>query len=109
MLQNAVTIFAAASSLFRRSLAATSNPLRSSLLSLASTVARTDNDDNTSMTPSIRVIPSDKLYVSEPDPSWFGNGPNPSNDAAWTNGNCKYIPTNPLATLPSWYLTLLPT
>jgi hypothetical protein len=22
---------------------------------------------------------------------------------------CKYIPTNPLATLPSWYLTLLPT
>jgi redox-sensitive bicupin YhaK (pirin superfamily) len=39
------------------------------------------------MTPSVRVIPNDKLYVSEPDPRWFGNGPNPSSDPAWTNKN----------------------
>lgn len=36
---------------------------------------------------NIRVIPNDKLYVSEPDPSWFGNGPNKKGDPAWTNGN----------------------
>lgn len=40
------------------------------------------------MTPSIKVIPNDKLYVSEPDPRWFGNGPNPPvADPAWTNEN----------------------
>jgi redox-sensitive bicupin YhaK (pirin superfamily) len=68
------------------------------------------------MSPSIKVIPSKNLYVSEPDPRWFGNGkfnvfkvqnscivtlasnlsltssghvagPNPSNDDAWTNKN----------------------
>lgn len=40
--------------------------------------------------PLIRVIPNDKLYVSEPDPRMFGNGPNPSsnkNDENWTNTN----------------------
>lgn len=26
--------------------------------------------------PSIKVISSEKLYVSEPDPRWFGNEPN---------------------------------
>jgi hypothetical protein len=36
---------------------------------------------------NIRIIPNDKLYVSEPDPSWFGNGPNKKGDPAWTNGN----------------------
>jgi hypothetical protein len=35
----------------------------------------------------IRVIPNEKLYVSEPDPRWFGNGPNKENDPAWTNKN----------------------
>jgi len=39
------------------------------------------------MSPKIKVIPGDKLYVSEPDPSWFGNGPNPNKDPAWTNKN----------------------
>jgi len=40
------------------------------------------------MAPSIKVIPNDKLYVSEPDPRWFGNEPNPPvDDPAWTNGN----------------------
>lgn len=39
------------------------------------------------MSPSIQVVPSDRLYVSEPDPSWFGNGPNPRDDPAWTNKN----------------------
>jgi quercetin 2,3-dioxygenase len=46
------------------------------------------------MTPSpppppalIKVIPSNKLFVSEPDPSWFGNGPNAKGDPAWTNEN----------------------
>lgn len=37
--------------------------------------------------PSIKVIPNDKLYVSEPDPCMFGNGPNPSSDSTWTNHN----------------------
>ena len=36
---------------------------------------------------NVRVIPSDKLYVSEPDPAWFGNAANPTNDDSWTNSN----------------------
>jgi len=39
------------------------------------------------MAPSLKVIPNDKLFVSEPDPSWFGNGANPGFDPSWTNGN----------------------
>eukprot|EP00980_Cylindrotheca_fusiformis_P012675 scaffold3103_cov136-Cylindrotheca_fusiformis.AAC.13 len=35
----------------------------------------------------LRVIPKTKLFESEPDPRWFGNGPNPGYDPAWTNGN----------------------
>lgn len=35
----------------------------------------------------IRVIPNKRLYVSEPDPRWFGNGPNKKNDPSWSNGN----------------------
>lgn len=38
------------------------------------------------MVPSINVVPSGKLYVSEPDPRLFGNDPNPHDDA-WTNTN----------------------
>lgn len=33
------------------------------------------------------MIPDEKLFVSEPDPRWFGNGANPGFDPAWTNGN----------------------
>jgi len=38
---------------------------------------------------SVRVVPHDKLFVSEPDPTWFGNHPNPEADSAkgWTNKN----------------------
>ena len=36
---------------------------------------------------SVQVVPNQKLYTSEPDPSWFGNGPNPGNDPSWTNQN----------------------
>jgi hypothetical protein len=39
------------------------------------------------MAPTVRVIPNQKLYVSEPNPSWFGNGPNKVNDPTWTNPN----------------------
>jgi redox-sensitive bicupin YhaK (pirin superfamily) len=39
------------------------------------------------MTLSVKVIPNNKLYVSEPDPRMFGNGANPSSDPAWTNKN----------------------
>lgn len=40
------------------------------------------------MTPvNIKVIPNEKLFVSEPNPAWFGNGPNPGFDPSWTNGN----------------------
>jgi len=39
----------------------------------------------------VKVIPNEKLYVSEPDPRWFGNGPNPTDtgspDPNWTNDN----------------------
>jgi quercetin 2,3-dioxygenase len=36
---------------------------------------------------TIKVIPNDKLYVSEPNPSWFGNGANTPSDPKWTNDN----------------------
>lgn len=39
------------------------------------------------MTPSIKVVSNKYLYVSEPNPSWFGNGPNEPDDPAWTNPN----------------------
>jgi quercetin 2,3-dioxygenase len=39
------------------------------------------------MTPSIKVIPNDKLFVSEPDPRWFGNGANEPTAPGWNNGN----------------------
>jgi redox-sensitive bicupin YhaK (pirin superfamily) len=50
-------------------------------------------DDNTNnpmkrtMTPLTRVIPKDKLFISEPNPLWFGNTGNTPDDPAWTNGN----------------------
>lgn len=36
---------------------------------------------------SIRVVPQEKLYVSEPPPEYFGNGPNPKSGKGWTNDN----------------------
>ncbi|CAB9510427.1 Quercetin 2,3-dioxygenase [Seminavis robusta] len=39
------------------------------------------------MAPTIKVVPSSKLFVSEPNPSWFGNSANEPNDPEWTNGN----------------------
>jgi quercetin 2,3-dioxygenase len=42
---------------------------------------------NINMTPSIKVIPKSKLFVSEPDPRWFGNGPNDEFNPEWTNEN----------------------
>ena len=39
------------------------------------------------MTPSIKVVPNDKLYVSEPDPRWFGNGDNEPKNPDWSNTN----------------------
>jgi len=36
---------------------------------------------------SIKIIPEDKLYKSEPNPMWFGNPSNPRFDDAWTNKN----------------------
>lgn len=37
--------------------------------------------------PKIRVVPNDKLYVSEPPPYMFGNPGNPGYDPTWTNDN----------------------
>ena len=37
--------------------------------------------------PFFTKVPARKLFVSEPNPSWFGNGPNPSTDPSWSNGN----------------------
>lgn len=40
------------------------------------------------MTIQIKHIPGNKLYVSEPDPTWFGNDRNPvTSDPHWTNKN----------------------
>lgn len=39
------------------------------------------------MTATFRKVPESKLGVSEPDPSWFGNSPNPKADKHWTNKN----------------------
>jgi len=39
------------------------------------------------MSPSIKIVPSSKLFVSEPDPSWFGNPGNPMSAPSWTNSN----------------------
>jgi redox-sensitive bicupin YhaK (pirin superfamily) len=36
---------------------------------------------------NIRVVPSNKLHVSEPNPAWFGNGVNDENNKHWTNKN----------------------
>ena len=35
----------------------------------------------------VKVVPHDKLYVSEPPPQWFGNGANTPDHPKWTNGN----------------------
>lgn len=48
----------------------------------------TTTGKNSMAPPSIRVISNSKLHVSEPDPRWFGNEPNPPvRDPAWTNDN----------------------
>ena len=36
---------------------------------------------------SVTHVPAHTLFVSEPPPELFGNGPNPSNGRGWTNGN----------------------
>lgn len=40
-----------------------------------------------SAAPDIRVVESEELFVSEPNPAMFGNEPNPSGDRSWTNWN----------------------
>ncbi|CAB9508817.1 Quercetin 2,3-dioxygenase [Seminavis robusta] len=39
------------------------------------------------MTPAIKLIPDKKLFVSEPDPRWFGNESNDEFNPEWTNEN----------------------
>lgn len=36
---------------------------------------------------SLRKIPNNKLFVSEPNPNWFGNSANEINNNLWTNKN----------------------
>eukprot|EP00189_Rhodosorus_marinus_P013754 CAMPEP_0184740962 /NCGR_PEP_ID=MMETSP0315-20130426/4040_1 /TAXON_ID=101924 /ORGANISM="Rhodosorus marinus, Strain UTEX LB 2760" /LENGTH=268 /DNA_ID=CAMNT_0027211027 /DNA_START=53 /DNA_END=859 /DNA_ORIENTATION=+ len=36
---------------------------------------------------AVSVVPKETLYVSEPDPAWFGNGKNESSNPGWTNAN----------------------
>ena len=57
-----------------------------SLLSLLFSTT-TSVESVATMTPSVRVIPQSKLHVSEPNPQWFGNGPNPTTDPSWTHSN----------------------
>jgi len=40
-----------------------------------------------SMSPNVRVIPQEKLFVSEPEPEMFGNGHNKIGDPTWSNEN----------------------
>jgi len=35
----------------------------------------------------LKHIPNKALYVSEPNPMWFGNGPNEKGDPNWSNAN----------------------
>ena len=42
---------------------------------------------SSNMTPTIKHIPDKKLFVSEPDPRWFGNPSNDEFNPEWTNGN----------------------
>mmetsp|Transcript_22254 Transcript_22254/g.51335 ORF Transcript_22254/g.51335 Transcript_22254/m.51335 type:complete len:279 (-) Transcript_22254:134-970(-) len=39
------------------------------------------------MSPTLRVVPNKHLFVSEPDPRNFGNGPNEEEDSSWTESN----------------------
>lgn len=59
---------------------------------LLTTIASTNTIQRTQsnaikMLPFIKVVPSSNLFVSEPNPTWFGNGQNPGFDPAWTNAN----------------------
>mmetsp|Transcript_17814 Transcript_17814/g.41683 ORF Transcript_17814/g.41683 Transcript_17814/m.41683 type:complete len:303 (-) Transcript_17814:122-1030(-) len=54
---------------------------------MMSTTATCTTTANLGQPASINVIPNDKLYISEPPPSWFGNGANPKDDPSWTNEN----------------------
>ena len=36
---------------------------------------------------SVTHVPAHTLFVSEPPPEWFGNGPNPQNGRGWSNKN----------------------
>lgn len=47
-------------------------------------MSNSNNNENESL---VRVIPNDKLFVSEPPPEWFGNPENKENNDNWTNGN----------------------
>lgn len=40
-------------------------------------------------TGGVKVVPRERLFVSEPNPEWFGNGPNPDvpETQNWTNAN----------------------
>jgi len=53
--------------------------------SVAASATCSNNNNNIPM--SIKVIPNDKLYTSEPNPRYFGNPINPGFDPAWTNTN----------------------
>ena len=55
--------------------------------SSTSAAALSSNTCNSNMSPHIKIVPNSKLFVSEPDPSWFGNPSNPMNDSSWTNSN----------------------
>lgn len=41
----------------------------------------------TNLAATVKVIPNDKLYVSEPNPRMFGNGANTPDAANWSNQN----------------------
>ena len=47
--------------------------------------------DGDGVGPSITVVPQSKLYVSEPNPSWFGNGPNESGNPTWNTESKNWL------------------
>ena len=66
-----------------------SSSLSSSSSTTQCAASSSDIHFGSTMSPSIQVqvIPNEKLFVSEPNPRWFGNGDNDSHNPTWTNSN----------------------
>eukprot|EP00123_Amoebidium_parasiticum_P020553 comp5226_c0_seq1/m.1262 comp5226_c0_seq1/g.1262 ORF comp5226_c0_seq1/g.1262 comp5226_c0_seq1/m.1262 type:complete len:363 (-) comp5226_c0_seq1:342-1430(-) len=60
-------------------------PITGLFASVAKASLYTASSEQTHM--SFRKVPAETLFVSEPNPAWFGNGPNESTNKNWNNSN----------------------